>query len=144
MKIVVDTNIVISAMLKANSPISDVLLSPQFDIELFSPYELFLEIFKHKEKIQKYSKLSETELLEAVRIMLSNISFVSVKTIDPANAIKAKELTQGIDIKDWTFVALTLQTQGLLWTSDLKLFNHLEKNGFTNLISTKDVIQKFL
>ncbi len=144
MKIVVDTNIVISAMLKANSPISDVLSSPQFDIELLSPYELFLEIFKHKEKIQKYSKLSETELLEAVRIILSNISFVSVKAIEQTHAAKAKELTQGIDIKDWTFVALTLQTQSLLWTSDLKLFNHLEKNGFINLISTKEVIQKFL
>jgi predicted nucleic acid-binding protein len=35
MKIVVDTNIVFSALLKANSPIADILLNPHKELSIY-------------------------------------------------------------------------------------------------------------
>ena len=59
MKIVVDTNIVFSALLKSNSPIVDILLTPRH-LEFYAPELLKQELNTYSDKIRKYSKLTDT------------------------------------------------------------------------------------
>ncbi|MBE0425847.1 MAG: hypothetical protein IBX72_04265 [Nitrospirae bacterium] len=54
MKVVVDTNILFSAFLSENSQYRDLLFDEKY--EFYSPNFVFLEIFKHKEKILKCKK----------------------------------------------------------------------------------------
>ncbi len=56
MELVIDTNIVFSAIVK-NSVSRQLLLNPEFI--LFSPEGLISELEEHREEIRKKSKLSE-------------------------------------------------------------------------------------
>ena len=50
MKIVIDSNILFSALLKADAKLAEIILNPSFRIESYSCYFLYIELFKHKEK----------------------------------------------------------------------------------------------
>lgn len=62
--IVIDTNIIFSSFLSRNSKLRDIILNNK----IYAPNFLFFEIFNHKEKILKYSKLNNSELLELIHL----------------------------------------------------------------------------
>ncbi len=55
MRIVVDTNIVFSAILNTNSKIGIILLQPKSRLNFYSTERLSYEIEEHNEKIKKIS-----------------------------------------------------------------------------------------
>lgn len=59
MKLVIDTNIIFSALLKKESAIKKFILEPAN--ELYTCNFFFVEIFKYKEKIEKLSDLDFSE-----------------------------------------------------------------------------------
>lgn len=124
-RVVVDTNILFSSFLNTGSKIRDLLFSN--DYEFYSCNFCIVEIFKNKEKIIKYSKLKEDELLKEIHCILKNINFISDKLISDENIYKAVKLCNDIDKKDYSFLALAFELNALLWTSDKKL-----KEGLKN------------
>ena len=58
--IVVDTNIIFSSLLANASIFRDALL--ESDYIFYAPNYIVAELFKHKEKIRKFSKLTEDHL----------------------------------------------------------------------------------
>jgi predicted nucleic acid-binding protein len=126
--IVVDSNIVFSSLLTADSTFLSILLDDKN--KFISPYFLFVELFKHKEKIIKHSKLSQDSILEILDSLLSNIQFIPVNSISLFSRERAYRLCKDIDMKDAVFVALTIEYEGLLWTGDKVLSNGLIKKGF--------------
>jgi len=126
--IVVDTNIVFSALVNKNSKIASFLLEP--NRALIMPKFGFVELFKHKEKICTVSKHSQDEILEILYEFMRHIEFFDENSIS-VGALKAGwELVEDIDPKDLLFVALTLEVGGVLWTGDMKLRNGLKSKGF--------------
>lgn len=79
--------------------------SPQF----FSPRFLFVELFKHKERLAQAAKLTETELLEALYALVSRLEFINEANVPLGTWVEAYRLCKGIDEKDTAYVALTLQ-----------------------------------
>jgi len=77
MKIVVDTSIFISAIISPTGSIAEILMNPIYQIDKYTCYYLIVEFFKHKEKILKFSKLSENELIEQIYILLKNINLIN-------------------------------------------------------------------
>lgn len=77
MKIVVDTNILISTLIKSKGKIGTFLLKELEGIEILSCYYLYIEIFDKKEKIKKYSKLTEIDLLELLYMVIRRVTFVN-------------------------------------------------------------------
>ena len=130
MKIVVDTNIIFSSLLYANSYHRNVITDDKHTF--YSPNFVFIEIFKHKEKIIKCSHVSEEYLYEYLNKILENIHFVNPAIISIENKKRAYQLCSGIDEKDTPFVALTYELNALLWTGDKKLIKGLTVKGFTN------------
>ena len=138
MKVVVDTNIIFSALLRKNSLIGELLLrdSPDFIIPKFA----YIELFKYKEKILKQSKLSEDELLEVMYRLLKKIDVFDEEMVTTNTLREAYELVEDIDEKDMIFVALTIEVDGYLWTGDEKLKNGLRRKGFNRFFDYRALI----
>lgn len=135
MIVVVDSNILFSSLLSANSLFVQTLLDGEY--KFIAPNFIFVEIFKYKDKILKHSKLSADELLEVLNKLLSNIQFLPNKFISPLNLDKAIELCKDVDLKDCLFVALALEMDAVLWTGDKKLKTALQQKGFNQFFSLK-------
>lgn len=144
MKIIVDTSIFISALISPKGIFAELLMNPIFQFEKYSSYYLVIEVFKHKEKILKYSKLSESELIEQVYNLLKNVKLINESQIPKEIWEKAFELTKDVDENDTAFIALTEFTDGKLWTLDKKLSNGLKKKGYSKIIGTKELKEKAL
>jgi putative PIN family toxin of toxin-antitoxin system len=134
MKVVVDSNIIFSALLKKNSKLRDTLLKENHNF--YSPNYFFNEIFKYKEKILRYSKLDEVELYEYLRKVLENIQFIRREVISKENRLMAFDLCKDIDEKDAPFIALAIEIDAYVWTGDKKLKKGLEEKGFSRFVDT--------
>jgi len=143
-KIIVDTNIVFSALLNTNSRIGQILINGKNQFDFYSPAYVRFEIFKHKEKIKSIGKLTDNEFLETYAIILKNITILNHSIIPTEVYENAELLCKNIDIDDTIFVAVSDFTKGFLWTGDLKLLNGLIKKGYKNLITTDNLYQRFL
>ena len=135
-KIVIDANILFSALLKKDNPYIEIIMSGSR--KFFTPKFVFIELFKHKGKILKCSSLSEEELLEMLEMILEWIEFISLKEIDQQCLQRAYELTL-VDLLDAPFVALSLFLDARLWTGDKKLCKCLEDKGFNICITTQEL-----
>lgn len=136
MKLIIDSNIVFSSLLSKNNNSKLILVSKKFDI--YSCNFMFVEIFKHKRKIQSLSKLNEEDLLLQLEKITSRINFVKEEIIPKKIYNEAYNLCKNIDEKDTPFVALTLCLNGYLLTGDKKLFNKLKEINF-NVINLQEI-----
>lgn len=141
MKIVIDTNILISTLMSSDGVIGTFLLKDLREIEKYSCYYLYIEIFDKKDKIVKYSSLSEKEVLELLYLVLKKIQFINEHQITESSWEEARELTKDVDIKDVSFVALTIEIGAKLWTGDKKLYKGLRKKGFMDVVNLEDLRQ---
>jgi predicted nucleic acid-binding protein len=108
MKLVVDTNILMSAMMSPTGHVADVLFNHLAGTTLFCPHFLVLELFDKKERILKYTKLDPADVSELYYQILKRITFVNEDLIAIPVLQHAYDLVQGVDLKDLSFVALAL------------------------------------
>lgn len=139
MKIVVDTNIVFSAILNSNSRIGKILLTSKKHFQFFSCNYLKIEIQRHRNKLLKITKLREEQLIELEEIITQHITFIDERLISEELLIKTENQLKSIDINDTVFVALAKQLEGKLWTGDLKLYNGLKAKRFKDIILTSEL-----
>lgn len=125
MKIIVDTNIVFSAILNSKSVIGDILLNSAGKFQFLSCHYLWEEIDNHWDKLCRVSKLEEHDLLESQRIIYKNINFIDEEQISKEYRLKAYELVKDIDLKDIAFVALNECMESIFWTGDKGLIKGL-------------------
>lgn len=138
-RIVVDTNILISTLLSSDGVVGTFLLKELRDVEKLSCYYLYIELFDKKEKMLKISGYEEKEFLELLYLVIKRITFINENQISEENWERAKNLTKEIDVKDVSFVALSLQMDAALWTGDKKLYKGLKNKGFENVVNMDDL-----
>ena len=129
MRVVVDTNIAFSALAAGCGNLAMRLLSPSETI-FYAPRFLFVELFKHRDRILAASKLSEDHLLEALNELLESLQLIEAASIPVGVWMQARRLCDGVDLKDTPFVALTLHLEAHLWTDDEELKTGLRAKGF--------------
>jgi predicted nucleic acid-binding protein len=139
-KVVIDTSVVMSAIMSSHGRVADVLLNPLFRFERYSCYFMPIELFKHKSKLLQYSKLSEPKLLDSTYTTLRKIQLINESQVPSELWLEADELTREIDHKDISFIALSLYLEATLWTLDKKLTTHLKKKGFNNVVNTQGIL----
>jgi len=140
-KIVVDTNIVFSAILNPKKQLGELLLNSESGLKLYSCYELKIELLKHREKLLHLSKLELVKVLEIEFLVTKNIQFINEEQIPLDVWIKARNLTKDVDEKDTPFVALSLYIDGFLLTNDKILLKGLKKKGHDKAISSNELIK---
>ena len=136
MRIIVDTNIVFSALLHSDSRIGKLLLNSRNYFEFCSCKYLQKEIQRHFHKIRTYSHLKEEDLSELMNLIESRIFFIDENLLPEAVIFRAKELVKDIDFDDFAFVAIANYLNALLWTGDKVLIEGLRKKGYGNIITT--------
>ncbi len=142
MKIVVDTNIVFSAILNSQSWIGQILLYSDKTIKFYSPRFLQTEIQNHRQKIKKHTNLSDSEIDELLDALYAKITFISEEFIPQEILIAADKLTKDVDYDDVMFVALSINFRCKLWTGDKILMNTLKQKGFKRFITTNGLKEK--
>lgn len=136
MKIVVDTNIIFSALLNSNTTIGDLLFNPDKYFDFYSCSYMRYEIQKHWPRLKIISKLSDDQLEVSYSHLLSKLKFINEDIIPVEIWLEAEKNTKDIDIDDIDFVALTKFLQATLWTGDKILYNGLKKSNFIKIINT--------
>ncbi len=144
MIITVDVNILFSAIITPDSRIGEIITHPTLPIQRLSCYYAFVELFKHQPKIVTLAKREQSETLDILYTLLRHIEFCNEMLIEQHHWAEAERLTNGVDSFDVTYVALTLQTGGWLWTGDKKLTTHLKVMGFDRVITTAELYEKIL
>lgn len=139
MRIIVDTNIVFSAILNSNSRIGKILLNSKEHFQFYSCQYLQSEILRHRKKLLKLTNLSEDELTELEGLVMHNITFIDERLLPQQLLLKTEILLQLIDISDTPFVALTTHLKGKLWTGDKELYTGLKLKRFKNIILTAEL-----
>jgi predicted nucleic acid-binding protein len=125
--IVVDTNILFSALLRPDSRFFDTLRE---DRQFFVTENALVEIFRHKEKIRSMTRLDEIELTHAYHALLIILELYKGVSIPASCWDQANELCRDVDPEDAPHVALTLALDGVLWTGDKALKTGLQAKGF--------------
>ena len=139
MKIVVNTNIVFSALLNSSSRIGKILIGSKGYLEFYSCEFLREELLKHNHKIKKMTGLSSTELEELQYLVTKNITFLHQRALPNKTLTDAEILLEKIDINDAPFVALAKHLKARLWTGDKILLNGLKNTKYIRTITTSEL-----
>ena len=127
--VIVDTNILFAALVSSRSRLREILFTEN-ELDFSCPRFLFVELFKHKERILAATELSEDDLLDALNALLARVHFVDEAIIPLGTWLEARRLCHGIDEKDTPFVALTIHLNARLWTDDAELKAGLRARNF--------------
>lgn len=143
-KIVIDSNIVFSALLNINSRIGQILINGSKYYKFYSPEYIRQEIIEHQEKIKRIGKLTDNEFIETYELIIRNLSILN-HTIIPKKFYKtALELCNSVDVEDTAFVAITNYLKGKLWTGDKKLIKGLKEKNYHRIITTEELYLDFI
>jgi putative PIN family toxin of toxin-antitoxin system len=140
-KIVVDTNIVFSAILNSNGSIAKILLHSQNHFRFYSCNFLHTELVTHRNKLEKITKLFGKEIEELTFLVTENITFINEELLPSKTIIATETLLSTIDLKDTPFVALNKHIKAKLWTGDKELINGLSKKGYKDIITTAQLLK---
>ena len=140
MKLIIDANIVFSAILNSKSKIADILIKSDSKYQFIAPEFLRHEIKSHYSKISKISKYTFAEIAELEFQICREINFISEDQISQKIWNQAYTIGHKIDEKDIVYIAFSKYFKCKIWTGDKKLINGLKKLGLSNFISTNELI----
>ena len=136
MKLVLDSNIIFSALIK-KSKTRDIILSDFF--ELYAPEYIFNEIIKHKELLLRKSKLDQGDFDALLLLLQKHIHLVAKEKYDKKMAI-AQDILGNIDITDSPFLALALAFNCSIWSND----GHFQQQNKVVVFTTKDLMKNII
>ncbi len=129
MKLVVDTSIVFS-MFKSKS-FTRQLLS-KYKIELFSPKELIIELYKYSDEVCSKAKISKEKFLEDISLLPQFIEFKNA-----SSDFKNKTGSLISHETDILFLALALELNLPLWSNDL----HFKQQSKVKVYTTEELFK---
>ena len=132
MKFVIDTNIIIAALVKDSFARKIILLG---DAEFISPDFSIDEINKYKELILNKSGMTEKEFTILLSTLLERINIIPEFRYE-SYLEEANKLIGNIDLKDVPFIALALSMENDgIWSED----KHFQKQGKVKIWKTEEI-----
>ncbi|MFN8429119.1 MAG: PIN domain-containing protein [Spirosomataceae bacterium] len=144
MKIIVDSNIVFSAILNTQSKIGQLIINGSKYFKFFTIGLLKEEILNHVDKIISITGFSDEQFNETFQLITKRITFVEDILLNDSDLQKAKYLVNEIDPDDILFVALTNHLSGNLWTGDKKLITGLRRKGYSKVLNTDELFEVYI
>lgn len=139
MVVIVDANIIISALINPHGDIAKMLLSEWKSLDFLIPEYAIQETLAQKNKLSKQFNVSDL-LFDSFLKALNDVALIySQEFISEKDFELSKSMVQKIDPKDAIYVVFSLALDALIWTGDLKLCKALRKKGFQNIITTTDL-----
>jgi predicted nucleic acid-binding protein len=135
---VIDTNVVMSMLISGKAHYRTILTFVKFYLPEFS----LTELDEYKHVIYEKSKFTETELNEFIYFVFSSVSVIPSFALSRESIKLANNLCENIDIKDVSFLALSIDMDLPLLTRDELLFNGLKRKGYKNIVLFKDFLKQ--
>jgi len=130
MNIVIDTNILISILIKPDGKVANLFFRlKETGITFISDYT-FEELIKHDDQIKKFSKLSTVDFEKLKLSLLNTVQIITTENLPNQYLRDSFNLCKDVDIKDIPFVAVTIYVDGYLWSGDKKLYKALRAKAF--------------
>lgn len=133
MRFVVDTNVIISAIIR-DSTTRRILLHPKF--EFYIPEFVFIEMENNLNEILERSGFSKEEYQSVVGTVTSQIT-VMPKTEFAEYIPKAKRIMENIDEEDTSFLALAIYLGVDIWSED----DDFQKQNVVKAWKTKGMVK---
>ena len=134
MILIVDANVLFSALIKRSFTFDLFGLLSDKGLELRSPQYLLEEVNKRRERLLKFSKLKASELDFVTEFLLNKIKIIS-KSEYESFLSGAKDLAP--HAKDISYFALALKLKCAIW-SDEKAF---KKQSKVKIFSTDEIVK---
>lgn len=132
MKLVIDTNIFIAAIIKDS--ITRRLIVER-KLTLLFPELIFEEIRKNEDEILAKSKLNKSKYIELISVLLRYVYIVPNEALNKYKE-EAVKIAKSIDIDDTLFFATALTYKAPIWSNEKRL----KKQNEVRVYSTKDLI----
>ncbi len=133
MRLVIDTNIIISSLI-SNSTRRYILMNS--NIEFIAPEYTFTEILKHAGLIERKAKLPSKDVQYVVDMLFSRITIYPKEEYADCY-MQAKEIMKDIDPDDAPFLALAMKTRvDGIWSED----KGFQKQNRVKVYSTKELL----
>jgi len=131
MKIIIDANILFSALIK-DSFTAEMMFNE--NLELLAPSFLIEEFMKYQKLILKKTKREKEDFVKTLHIFKEIIQIIDPR--EYSNLMEqAKEISPDID--DVVYFAMALKFNCPIWSNDKRLKNQ----DYIKIISTKDLAQ---
>ena len=128
-RVIVDANIAFRALASGRGDLRSRLDFAD-EIRFIAPRFLFVELFKHKDRLLRAMGKSEEELLEALHALVASLDFADEAAIPIGTWLEARRLCAPTDPKDTPYIALALHHDAELWSEDAALKTGLIARGF--------------
>ena len=139
MKVVVDSNIIISGLININGNEFTILANRLDVLNFFSSKLIIDETAKKFKQISSLTKNSESDIQTQFYNIINVFQLVDENKISNETLRKANLLIEDLDRSDYLFLAVAIHCYALLWTGDLKLFRGLRRKGFNSIVTTKEL-----
>tara|TARA_Y100000310_G_scaffold332587_1_gene408467 strand:+ start:158 stop:574 length:417 start_codon:yes stop_codon:yes gene_type:complete len=134
MKIILDSNILFSALIKDS--ITRKLILEYEEFFLF-PEFIFEELTKYKLVLVKKSKMNEEDFNKLMNLILTKVLIVPNELLLPFKE-EALDIIKDIDLNDVIFIACGLAYRNsIIWSDDKKL----KKQNRIKILNTKEMIE---
>jgi len=134
MILIVDANVIISALIKDNKS-RELLTIPPFT--LYSPDTLLDSINKYREEFIEKSGLSAEDFETLLNFILDKVTIVKQEEYN-SELEQADEIMGHIDIEDVNYIALALSIQNDgIWSDDA----HFQKQDKIKVFKTEDIVK---
>lgn len=135
MKIVIDTNIFIAAIIKPSAIRRLLIEAPA---QLLFPEAILEEIEEHKDELLKRSGLSINDFDIVKTTLLKYVEIIPTESIKPFSK-RALKIIGSIDTDDTPFIATCLANDASLWSDD----KDLKKQTAIKVLNTKEIVELF-
>ena len=133
---VIDANVLMSILISGKSQYVNLL--SLFDFGM--PEYAFVELNLYKEVVREKTKLDENQHRDFTYTVFSLIKFFPAFIQKDKSIQQAVKLCDKVDIKDVSYVSLAIDTDLILLTRDVKLYNGLKKQGFKHVTLFEDFL----
>ena len=133
MRLIVDTNRIIAALIRDSSS-RRILLSPKFEFISIRFGEK--EVYKYKEEIITKANISAVQFEKLINTFSSKLSTLDDSSIESYMA-EAKEIMGKIDTNDTPFIAAALSKNCGIWSDDA----HFQKQNKVKAWKTEELLK---
>jgi len=132
MEIVLDTNILISSLLRNGLTRDIISVSP---FKMYTVLYAKIEMEKHKDELLSKSKLDEKSFGYLKEFIFGKINFIPLEDLAPFKD-KAIEVMHDIDIDDSPFLALAMSLNCPIWSND----GHFKRQDVVKSFTTRELM----
>ncbi len=134
---IIDANILMSILISGKASYRPILNYYRF----VAPDFVFLEIEKYSSIILEKTKLDEEEFKQWSYFVFSQIRTFPRYILTEDVLTKSNQLLYDIDLKDTSYVALSMELNLVLLTRDDILYKGLRKKGFRKIMKFDDFLR---